>query len=388
MEDGGLGFDFKWNMGWMNDFIDYMKCDPLFRKGHHGELTFSMIYAYSENFILVLSHDEVVHGKGSMINKMPGSHDQKFANLRVAYGYMMAHPGKKLLFMGQDIAQFDEWNENESIQWNLLEYDVHREMKDYVKALNRLCKDYPALYRMDFSSDGFEWINNMDADRSIISFLRKTDKEEETLLIVCNFTPVVYENFKVGVPFKGKFKETFNSDKEVFGGKGYVNPRLRYSKEDECDGRENSIQITIPPLGISVFTCVPLIGLEPSKKTEKISSSKLIEKTSSNKKTEKTSSGKKTEITSSSKKTKKTSSDKKTEKTSSTKKTSKSEKESDVKVMRTEENDVQGEVAVTIVEPHMKEEVVVNTVGIAEEIKEEDIHPVKRKRGRPRKQPV
>ncbi|WP_455715106.1 1,4-alpha-glucan branching protein GlgB [Anaerosporobacter sp.] len=326
VSDGGLGFDLKWNMGWMNDFTNYMKCDPLFRKGHHGELTFSMIYAYSENFVLVLSHDEVVHGKGSMINKMPGSYDQKFANLRAAYGYMMAHPGKKLLFMGQDIAQFDEWNENESIQWNLLEYDAHREMKDYVKALNRLYRDYPAFYQMDFSSDGFEWINSMDADKSIITFLRKTSKEEETLLVVCNFTPVVYEDFKVGVPFKGKYKETFNSDKEVFGGKGYVNPRLKYSKEDECDGRENSIKITVPPLGISVFTCTPVVEVKADKKTEKTSTSTKTtkaEKASANAKT------KKKEKASASSKTKKAEKATKVEKVSESPKAAKAEKVSD-----------------------------------------------------------
>lgn len=258
IEDGGLGFHFKWNMGWMNDFINYMKCDPLFRSERQKELIFSMIYAYSEKFILVLSHDEVVHEKGSMINKMPGEEKQKFDNLRVAYGYMMAHPGKKLLFMGQDFAQFSEWNENVSINWQLLEQDKHIQMKEYVKALNRLYKDYRAFYVLDHDCDGFEWINNLDANRSIITFLRKTDRIEETLLIVCNFTPVVYKNYKVGVPFKGKYKETFNSDKEIFGGSGNVNPRLKQSKEEEIDDRPNSMSITVPPLGITVFTCTPI----------------------------------------------------------------------------------------------------------------------------------
>ncbi|WP_167955865.1 1,4-alpha-glucan branching protein GlgB [Anaerosporobacter faecicola] len=333
VEDGGLGFDLKWNMGWMNDFTNYMKCDPLFRKGRHGELTFSMIYAYSENFVLVLSHDEVVHGKGSMINKMPGSYEQKFANLRVAYGYMMAHPGKKLLFMGQDIAQFDEWNEKSSIQWNLLEYDAHREMKDYVKALNRLYKDYPALYQLDFSSDGFEWINSMDADKSIVSFLRKTEKEEETLLVICNFTPVVYENFKIGVPFDGKYKETFSSDKEQFGGKGYVNPRLKYSKPDECDGRENSITITVPPLGISVFTCTP-IALAKTEKKEKASAKTKTGKaeTKASKETKTAKSTKTTKATKSIKtgKASKTADTVDTAKTTETVKTAKSSKQTKI----------------------------------------------------------
>ncbi len=257
LEEGGLGFHYKWNMGWMNDFLNYMRCDPLFRKGRQAELTFSMIYAYSEDFILVLSHDEVVHGKGSMIGKMPGDESQKFANLRVAYGYMIAHPGKKLLFMGQDFAQELEWNEDVELSWDLLDVKQHSEMYNYVKALNRLYKDYKAFYALDYNSEGFEWINNLDSDRSIISFLRKTDKPEETLLIVCNFTPVVYKNYSVGVPFPGKYKETFNSDKEIFGGDGNVNPRLKQSKAIEVDDRENSILMTVPPLGISVFTCTP-----------------------------------------------------------------------------------------------------------------------------------
>jgi 1,4-alpha-glucan branching enzyme len=260
VEEEGLGFDYKWNMGWMNDFINYMKCDPLFRKGRHNDLTFSLIYAYSEKFILVLSHDEVVHGKCSMIGKMPGDYQKKFANLRVAYGFMMTHPGKKLLFMGQDFAQFDEWNEEKSLDWDLIhEYDDHRQMQDYVKALNRFYQDYPALYAMDYDIDGFEWINCMDAENSIISFLRKTEHLGETLLIICNFTPVVHKNYKVGVPFKGKYKETFNSDKEIFGGSGYVNPRLKQSKQDPVDERDHSISITVPPLGITVFTCTPVV---------------------------------------------------------------------------------------------------------------------------------
>ena len=258
IEDDGLGFHYKWNMGWMNDFLNYMKCDPLFRKGRQGELTFSLIYNYSEKFILVLSHDEVVHEKGSMINKMPGDTKEKFDNLRVGYGFMMAHPGKKLLFMGQDFGQFSEWNEDKSLDWELLNEERHIQLKEYVKALMRLYKDYRAFYAMDYDSDGFEWINNLDSDRSIVTFLRKTDRIEETLLIVCNFTPVVYKNYKIGVPFKGKYKETFNSDKETFGGGNNVNPRLKQSKEEEMDERPNSISITVPPLGITVFTCTPV----------------------------------------------------------------------------------------------------------------------------------
>lgn len=256
IEDGGLGFDFKWNMGWMNDFTNYMKTDPLFRKGRHGALTFSMIYAYSENFILVFSHDEVVHGKASMIGKMPGDSDQKFANLRVAYGYMMAHPGKKLLFMGQEFAQMAEWNEKEGLHWELLEnQESCRQISDYVKELNKFYSSHPALYAADYDVEGFEWLSCMDADHSIVSFMRRDAESGEELMVVCNFTPVVYENFKAGVPYPGKYKEIFNSDNVRFGGNGNCNSRLKNAKEIEWDGREYSISITVPPLGMAVFSC-------------------------------------------------------------------------------------------------------------------------------------
>ncbi len=257
VEDDSLGFDLKWNMGWMNDFTSFMKWDPIYRKAHYGELTFSMIYNYSENFVLVLSHDEVVHGKGSMINKMPGdTHELKFANLRVAYGYMYTHPGKKLLFMGQDYAQFDEWNDKEELQWNLLKYDEHKQMQEYVKALNNLYSKEPALYEQDYSTDGFEWINCVSADETILTYIRRA-KDGSQLIIAANFTPVTRTKYKIGVPFAGKYKEIFNSDDEKFGGEGNVNPRIKTSAEDECDGRENSIRITVPPLGISVLRYVP-----------------------------------------------------------------------------------------------------------------------------------
>ena len=173
VEEDGLGFDFKWNMGWMNDFLDYMRTDPLFRKGKHGELTFSLSYAFSENFILVLSHDEVVHGKGSMINKMPGDYNQKFENLRAAYGFMMAHPGKKLLFMGQDFAQFAEWSENKSLEWELLDVEQHRNINNYVRELNKFYREHSCLYATDSDAEGFEWLSSLDADHSVISFVRK-----------------------------------------------------------------------------------------------------------------------------------------------------------------------------------------------------------------------
>ena len=215
VKDGSLGFDYKWNMGWMNDFIGYMQYDPYFRCYHYGELTFSMLYAYSEDFILVFSHDEVVHGKGSMAGKMPGDTlEAKFANLRAAYGFMMTHPGKKLLFMGQDMGQISEWNENESIPWNLLEYDIHRQTRDYVRRLNELYRSYPALYQLDFHPDGFEWIDCISSQENIVVFLRKTRKPEETLLVLCNFAPVAHEKYRVGVPFHGKYKEIFKMQRQ------------------------------------------------------------------------------------------------------------------------------------------------------------------------------
>lgn len=267
-DDGGLGFDFKWNMGWMNDFLDYMQCDPYFRHDHYGELTFSMLYAYSEKFVLVFSHDEVVHGKGSMAGKMPGdTQEKKFANLRAAYGFMMGHPGKKLLFMGQDFGQMDEWNEKASLEWGLLKYDIHSQMKDYVKALNHLYRTQPALYKQDYEPEGFEWINCTYNDENIVIFERKTDKPEETLLFVCNFVPVGHEKFRLGVPFAGKYKEILNSDSKQFGGSGMTNPRVKMSKKEEWDTRKNSIAINLAPMSVAVFSCAPYEEeAEPEKK--------------------------------------------------------------------------------------------------------------------------
>ena len=277
VDEDGLGFDYKWNMGWMNDFTGFMKLDPLFRKYHYGELLFSMIYAYSEDFVLVLSHDEVVHGKCSMIGKMPGEGSAKFDNLRVAYGFMAGHPGKKLLFMGQDYAQFTEFNEAKSLEWFMLDFEAHKQMQDYVRDLNHLYTSHPAFYKLDNSPDGFEWINCISADETIVVFVRKTEVEDETLLFVCNFTPVVYESHKIGVPFAGKFKEIFNSDAKIYGGQGHTNPRLKQSRKDECDDRENSITITVPPMGMAVFSCT---HLEPAKKPAKASGTKTAAKAS------------------------------------------------------------------------------------------------------------
>lgn len=259
VKEGSLGFDYKWNMGWMNDFLGYMQYDPYFRCHHYGELTFSMLYAYSEDFVLVFSHDEVVHGKGSMAGKMPGETlEAKYSNLRAAYGYMMTHPGKKLLFMGQDFGQMSEWNENESLPWDLLKYDKHSQTKAYVKALNELYYNTPALYEKDFHPDGFQWINCTSSKDNIVVFLRKTDRPEETLLVTCNFAPVTHEKFQVGVPFAGKYKEILNSEDKKFGGSGIGNSRIKASKKKEADGREDSIEITLAPLGVQIFSCMPV----------------------------------------------------------------------------------------------------------------------------------
>ena len=265
VKDGCLGFDYKWNMGWMNDFIGYMQYDPYFRSHHYGELTFSMLYTYSEDFILVFSHDEVVHGKASMLGKMPGETLAiKAANLRAAYGFMYAHPGKKLLFMGQEFAQVAEWDENKELPWDILEYPVHKNTQNYVKALNRFYRSQPALYEEDFQTEGFEWINCTSKADNILAFLRKTDKPEETLLVVCNFAPAEHKKFPVGVPFYGRYKEIFNSNAVEFGGSGEGNPRARTCKQEEWDEREHSIVINVPAMAMTVFSCSPMEA--PAKK--------------------------------------------------------------------------------------------------------------------------
>ncbi len=264
VDDGAVGFDYKWNMGWMNDFLGYMQCDPIYRTYHYGEMTFSMIYAYSERFILVLSHDEVVHGKGSMVGKMPGeTFELKFANVRAAYGFMMFHPGRKLLFMGQEFGQMDEWNEKEGLQWYLLKYDVHSRLQEYVRDLNHLYLKSPALWTLDDEPEGFEWIDCTNSKDNIVVFLRKSGKQEETLLVVCNFVPVAHEAYRVGVPYAGKYKEIFNSDEKKYGGTGIINGRVKQSSAEEWDERENSISIKVAPLGIQAFQYIPV--LEPVK---------------------------------------------------------------------------------------------------------------------------
>lgn len=265
LDEGGLGFDYKWNMGWMNDFLDFMHYDPYFRSYHYGELTFSMIYHYSEKFMLVFSHDEVVHGKASMIGKMPGEREDRFSNLRLVYGYLISHPGKKLTFMGQDIAEFDEWNEERSVEWGLLRYEEHRQFHTYLKALLLFYRQQPALYELDDCPEGFEWINNISADETVVVFLRKA-ADGQCLLIVCNFANVLREQYKIGVPAAGKYKELLNSDDMKFGGGGFVNPRVKQAKQEECDGREHSVKIRLAPLSISIFSCIPETDIKKSKK--------------------------------------------------------------------------------------------------------------------------
>lgn len=248
----GLGFDLKWNMGFMNDYIDYIRNDPYFRSYHHGELTFSMIYTYSEKFMLVFSHDEVVHGKATMIGKMPGEREDKFANLRLTYAYMMSHPGKKLLFMGQDIGEFDEWNEGRCVQWHLRDVPEHEGIASLMKALNKLYRSKEALYLLDDTPEGFEWINNISANDCYLTFLRKGLKKEDTLLIVANFSGIAKE-ITTGVPYEGKYKEILNTDAVAFGGSGIVNPRVKQSKKKEWDDREDSVTIKLAPLSLSIL---------------------------------------------------------------------------------------------------------------------------------------
>lgn len=250
---GGLGFGLKWNMGWMNDFLRYVSKDPIHRQFHHNDLTFGMVYAFTENFVLVLSHDEVVHGKGSMINKMPGDYWQKFANLRVSYGFMYNHPGKKLLFMGGEFAQFEEWDEAKSLDWHLLEFEKHQQMQAYVRDLNHVYKNERALWYDDFTNAGFEWINGNDSHSSIVSMARKSDNIHETIVTVCNFTPVPRTMHRIGVPYKGTYVEILNSDDLKYGGSGIINSGELYTCDEHWDGREQSIDIKVPPLGITML---------------------------------------------------------------------------------------------------------------------------------------
>ncbi len=247
-DSGGLGFGLKWNMGWMHDTLNYFSKDPIHRKFHHHELTFSLLYAFSENFLLSLSHDEAVHGKGSLLAKMPGDDWQKFANLRLLYGYLFSHPGKKLLFMGGEFAQWAEWNHNQSLDWHLLENASHAGMQRWVRDLNRVYRNYPSLHQADFSWDGFEWIDLHDGENSTLSYLRKGEKD--SMLIICNFTPVPRLHYNLGVPQGGLWSEVLNSDSVDYGGSGIGNFGQAKAQAIPAHGRKYSIEVTLPPLAV------------------------------------------------------------------------------------------------------------------------------------------
>ena len=252
-KENGLGFTFKWNMGWMHDFLEYMKLDPIYRKYNHNKMTFSMTYAFSEKYVLVLSHDEVVHLKCSMINKMPGLYDDKFENLKAGYSFMFGHPGKKLLFMGQDFGQFQEWSEARELDWYLLREERHQQLQEYVKDLLHMYKKYPALYANDKGYDGFQWINADDGDRSIYSFVRWSPTGRNNLLFICNFTPVERTDYQVGVPKNKQYKLILNSADPKYGGKYEVTDTVLKAKKGECDGQKFHLDYPLPPYAVAVF---------------------------------------------------------------------------------------------------------------------------------------
>lgn len=250
---GGLGFGMKWNMGWMHDTLSYFAKDPMFRKYQHDQLTFSIWYAFAENFVLPISHDEVVHGKGSMIGKMPGDEWQRFANLRALYGYMYGHPGKKLLFMGCEFAQVREWNHDSSLDWHLMQYAPHQGMHDWVRDLNHVYRKEPALYELDFSNEGFEWIDTHHWEESILCFLRKSTDAKDMILVACNFTPIPRPNYRAGVPRGGWWQELLNSDATLYGGSGQGNLGGLEAAPVGAHGRPHSITMTLPPMSVVFF---------------------------------------------------------------------------------------------------------------------------------------
>jgi len=243
----------KWNMGWMHDMLDYFHHDPIYRKHLHNHITFSLLYAFHENFVLPISHDEVVHGKGSLLNKMPGDEWRQFANARAFLAYMWTHPGKKLLFMGQEIGQREEWNNNTGIRWELLEFEYHRKLQALVQELNRLYRTNPAMYQVDFHYTGFEWVDFHDVENSTIAFLRRAENPKDFLMVCCNFTPVPRQNYVFGVPEEGFYQEILNTDSELFGGTNTGNGGCVSSRPEPKHGRAHSISVTLPPLAVVVF---------------------------------------------------------------------------------------------------------------------------------------
>ena len=243
----------KWNMGWMHDMLHYFAEDPVHRKYHHNNITFSMLYAFTENFVLPVSHDEVVYGKRSLFSRMPGDEWQKFANVRAFLAYMYAHPGKKLLFMGADIADYREWNYQSSVPWELLQFEEHAQIQHFVAELNRLYRTHPALYEVDFDHSGFEWIDISDIEKSVISFLRKASDPRDSIVFACNFTPVPRESYSIGVPECGYYEEILNTDSEYFGGSNMGNGGGVMARETPAHGRPCMISITLPPLAVVAF---------------------------------------------------------------------------------------------------------------------------------------
>jgi 1,4-alpha-glucan branching enzyme len=246
--EGGLGFNFKWNMGWMNDTLDYMEKDPVYRKWEHNKLTFSSMYSQSENYMLPLSHDEVVHGKKSLVDKMPGDYWRKFANLRLLFSYMYAHPGKKLLFMGAEFGQFIEWNYKQSLDWLLLDYDKHQLTQDFMQELNQVYLKEKALWELDHEDQGFRWIEADDNEQSVISFIRSSENGSQKLIILLNFTPNPRDNYRIGVPGPGNYELILNSDQKVFGGSNYETAARVKAEAKPFHGFDYSISINLPPL--------------------------------------------------------------------------------------------------------------------------------------------
>ena len=267
IEEGGLGFDYKWNMGWMNDTLHYMSLDPLWRPFNHDNLTFSFFYAFSERFILPISHDEVAHGKGSLISKMPGDYDSKFAGVRAFITYMYAHPGKKLVFMGSEIGQFDEWDSDSGIQWDLLNFEKHNALFTFFKEINKFYIEHKPLYELDTTPKGFEWIHRNDYTQSVIAF-RRTDSDGNEIIAVCNFQPTVHENYMIGVPHFGEYEEIFNSDLEKYGGTGVSNTGTLTTVPMKIHGYKQGLSLTLPPLGVIYLKCTKELE-NPEGNTEK-----------------------------------------------------------------------------------------------------------------------
>jgi 1,4-alpha-glucan branching enzyme len=254
---GGLGFSMKWNMGWMNDSLSYIELDPIYRKYHHNKLTFSQMYAWTENFVLPLSHDEVVHMKHSMLGKMPGDYWQKFANLRLFYAWHYAHPGKKLLFMGGEFGQWLEWNEAVELDWGLLEFPAHQALSKLIADLNQLYRTHPALHQFDHDPQGFRWIDCNDASQSLLSLLRYSSDREQPLVIALNFTPVLREGYRLGVPDAADYEVILNTDSQYYGGSNCGNSGLLSVQNQPCMGFEHSIEITLPPLAAVFLQAIP-----------------------------------------------------------------------------------------------------------------------------------